>query len=381
MCLWQSRLPTSILGVRSAPIRLHERANASWSGGERPGRRSQAPYLGVIWQLARACAGHPILLLEVPHVSLRLQARASAVDDVAAAAAAAVRAEGFAEACWAAHSYGTFCVSRVRVLAPELVHSMVRAPVRRRPTLPYPTLPLRRRRTMRSYAVSWRSMLCAACMQILCRVRSAAAPAASARGLQPAAGRWYRTVPPGPPSCLLTVRTAPARRPPARPAFQTGCAHPACQARRTPPGPEGRVLGFTLYRRGQALIDPVCFLTCYPHLLYNFIYKVPRAWDVLTGGLEGVMGAARFLFSRDLIIAEARARCPKPTLTVSLAHLHRLAQARAGSAARVQRALRPALQRAGDACAAGLHRRRCAAHAPVVPMREWSSMQPERHAS
>jgi len=141
------------------------------------------------------------------------------------------------------------------------------------------------------------------------------------------------------------------------------------------------VLGFTLYRRGQALIDPVCFLTCYPHLLYNFIYKVPRAWDVLTGGLEGVMGAARFLFSRDLIIAEARARCPKPTLTVSLAHLHRLAQARAGSAARVQRALRPALQRAGDACAAGLHRRRCAAHAPVVPMREWSSMQPERHAS
>lgn len=89
--------------------------------------RAQAPYLGVIWQLARAAAGHPMLLLEVPHVSLRLQARASAVDDVAMAAVAAVRAEGFADACFVAHSYGTFCVSRVRALAPSLVHSMVRA--------------------------------------------------------------------------------------------------------------------------------------------------------------------------------------------------------------------------------------------------------------
>ena len=56
----------------------------------------------------------------------------------------------------------------------------------------------------------------------------------------------------------------------------------------------------------QALIDPVCFLTCYPHLLYNFVYKVPRLADVLGAGLEGVMGAARFIFSRDLIIAEVR---------------------------------------------------------------------------
>jgi len=35
---------------------------------------------------------------------------------------------------------------------------------------------------------------------------------------------------------------------------------------------------------------------------------------VLTGGLEGVMGAARFLFSRDLIIAEVRARRPNPAV-------------------------------------------------------------------
>ncbi len=53
----------------------------------------------------------------------------------------------------------------------------------------------------------------------------------------------------------------------------------------------------------QALIDPVCFLTCYPQLLYNFVYRKPKLADVL-GSLTGILGAARFLFSRDLIIAE-----------------------------------------------------------------------------
>ena len=56
----------------------------------------------------------------------------------------------------------------------------------------------------------------------------------------------------------------------------------------------------------QALIDPVCFLTCYPQLLYNFVYRVPKLADVL-GSLTGMLGAARFLFSRDLIIAEVGA--------------------------------------------------------------------------
>lgn len=59
--------------------------------------------------------------------------------------------------------------------------------------------------------------------------------------------------------------------------------------------------------RAQALIDPVCFMTCFPHLLYNFVYKVPGWADVLSGGLEGIMGAARFIFSRDLIISEVTA--------------------------------------------------------------------------
>ena len=55
----------------------------------------------------------------------------------------------------------------------------------------------------------------------------------------------------------------------------------------------------------QVLIDPVCFLTCYPQLLYNFVYKVPLLSECL-GSIEGLLGAARFLFSRDLIISEVR---------------------------------------------------------------------------
>ena len=53
----------------------------------------------------------------------------------------------------------------------------------------------------------------------------------------------------------------------------------------------------------QVLIDPVCFLTCYPQLLYSFVYKVPKLAETLSS-IEGLLSAARFLFSRDLIIAE-----------------------------------------------------------------------------
>ena len=53
----------------------------------------------------------------------------------------------------------------------------------------------------------------------------------------------------------------------------------------------------------QVLIDPVCFLTCYPQLLYNFVYKVPMLKETLSS-VTGLLSAARFLFSRDLIIAE-----------------------------------------------------------------------------
>ena len=55
--------------------------------------------------------------------------------------------------------------------------------------------------------------------------------------------------------------------------------------------------------RAQVLIDPVCFLTCYPQLLFNFVYKVPMLKETLSS-VTGLLSAARFLFSRDLIIAE-----------------------------------------------------------------------------
>ncbi|CAL8465236.1 g4771 [Coccomyxa elongata] len=138
------------------------------------------PYLGLIQQTMWACPDSPMILLEAPHVGLRLQMRSRSVDDVAHAAAQILWRHTYEGACFVAHSYGTFCVSRICQLHRSLVHSV-------------------------------------------------------------------------------------------------------------------------------ALIDPVCFLTCYPQLLYNFVYRVPKLADVL-GSLTGMLGAARFLFSRDLIIAETFCR-------------------------------------------------------------------------
>ncbi|BDA49445.1 hypothetical protein COCOBI_14-0620 [Coccomyxa sp. Obi] len=138
------------------------------------------PYLGLIYQTAVACPRSPIILLEAPHVGLRLQLRAREVDEVANAAAAILWRHGFPEACFVAHSYGTFCASRITQLHRSVVHSL-------------------------------------------------------------------------------------------------------------------------------ALVDPVCFLTCYPQLLYNFVYRVPKLSDAL-GSLAGLVATARFIFSRDLIIAETFCR-------------------------------------------------------------------------
>jgi hypothetical protein len=69
-----------------------------------------------------------MILLEAPHVGLRLQLRAREVDEVANAAAAILWRHGFPEACFVAHSYGTFCASRVTQLHRSLVHSLVRSP-------------------------------------------------------------------------------------------------------------------------------------------------------------------------------------------------------------------------------------------------------------
>jgi hypothetical protein len=45
-------------------------------------------------------------------------------------------------------------------------------------------------------------------------------------------------------------------------------------------------------------------MTCYPDLLYNFIYKVPTSADILFKGIPGLIYGVRFFFSRDLTIAE-----------------------------------------------------------------------------
>ena len=52
----------------------------------------------------------------------------------------------------------------------------------------------------------------------------------------------------------------------------------------------------------QVLIDPVCLLTIYPQLLRNFLYKVPTLLS--SSSLLGVIDWMRYLFSRDLLIAE-----------------------------------------------------------------------------
>lgn len=56
----------------------------------------------------------------------------------------------------------------------------------------------------------------------------------------------------------------------------------------------------------QLIIDPVCMLTCCPQLLRSFVYKVPT-WGPSLFTPLGLMDLARFVCSRDLIIAEVSA--------------------------------------------------------------------------
>ena len=50
------------------------------------------------------------------------------------------------------------------------------------------------------------------------------------------------------------------------------------------------------------LIDPVCMLTIYPQLLRNFVYKGPNFATI--SSLLGIVDSLRFVFSRDLMVAE-----------------------------------------------------------------------------
>ena len=56
------------------------------------------------------------------------------------------------------------------------------------------------------------------------------------------------------------------------------------------------------------LLDPVCMLTIYPQLLKNFVYKPPSAWSAGARAALAAVDSARFLFSRDLTVAEAFCR-------------------------------------------------------------------------
>ena len=54
----------------------------------------------------------------------------------------------------------------------------------------------------------------------------------------------------------------------------------------------------------QLIIDPVCMLTCCPQLLHSFVYKVPEwGWNLFLTP-TGLMDLARYICSRDLMIAE-----------------------------------------------------------------------------
>lgn len=54
-----------------------------------------------------------------------------------------------------------------------------------------------------------------------------------------------------------------------------------------------------------ALLDPVCILTCYPRLLYNFIYKKLHFTNKMP---VFISDAIRYLFARDLTVSETFCR-------------------------------------------------------------------------
>ena len=68
------------------------------------------------------------------------------------------------------------------------------------------------------------------------------------------------------------------------------------------------------------LIDPVCMLTIYPQLLRNFVYKGPNLATI--SSLLGIVDSLRFVFSRDLMVAEVSQKVsPTSVLTVLPTHL------------------------------------------------------------
>ena len=85
----------------------------------------QLPYLGFLRQLISANAKCPLIILDIPHVSLRMGHRAIAFERIAAAAPAILCRYGYKDACFIGHSFGTFCISVICQLFPATINSIV----------------------------------------------------------------------------------------------------------------------------------------------------------------------------------------------------------------------------------------------------------------
>lgn len=66
----------------------------------------------------------------------------------------------------------------------------------------------------------------------------------------------------------------------------------------------------------QVLMDPVCMLTIYPQLLRNFVYKMPNFMRL--NSLLGFVDSLRFVFSRDLMVAEVTSSHFQPSVPACL---------------------------------------------------------------
>eukprot|EP00899_Mesostigma_viride_P009905 jgi/Mesvir1/18916/Mv18903-RA.1 len=83
-------------------------------------------YLPFVRALARSQRGsRPILMLELPHVSMKLGAAVPRMSTIARSAKRAMAEHGLGPALWVGHSLGTFIVAAVNELHPELIHSVV----------------------------------------------------------------------------------------------------------------------------------------------------------------------------------------------------------------------------------------------------------------
>ena len=210
-------------------------------------------------------------------MGLRLQWRAKSVDDVAHAAAQIMWRHAFADACFVAHSYGTFCVSRICQLHASLVHSTVR--------LAWRTL----HAGLKKLGLSCHpSPACHACHQGSSEKKRSASHACM-KSRHPLSFIWF-----GPSACPWSASSM------AEQAVGTGLIW------------RWRTLGANFLH----LTRP-CGLACSgaggPGVLPDVLPAAAVPLCVQGAGrgrgpglATGLLNAARFLFSRDLIIAEVR---------------------------------------------------------------------------